>query len=260
VRRLRIVGIGPGGVDQLTVEAVAALREVDVFIVVDKGIGDLVALRQEILARHTDGSSLVVEVEDPDRDRDPKHYGNAVVDWHDARAVRFEEVIAGIPDDQVGGFLVWGDPSLYDSTIRVVERILERGRVSFEYDVVPGVSSVQLLAARHRIVLHRIGEPVVITTGRRLADHVARGDDNLVVMLDGSLQCASLEGDWDIWWGVNLGTADEALVAGRLSDVLQDIKAAREAARARRGWVMDVYLIRRGQQATAWPSSASVLV
>jgi precorrin-6A synthase len=245
VKRLRIVGIGPGGADQLTVEAVAALNDVDVFLVADKGIDDLVGLRQEILARHTTGQARVVPVVDPERDRSPADYGKAVVDWHEARAAAYEEVIVGIPDDQVGGFLVWGDPSLYDSTVRIVERILQRGNLAFEYDVVPGVSSVQLLAARHRIVLHRIGEPIVITTGRRLAGHVARGDDNLVVMLDGSLQCASLEGDWDIWWGVNLGTADEALVAGRLSDVLDEIRTAREGAKAERGWVMDTYLLRR---------------
>jgi precorrin-6A synthase len=245
MKRLRIVGIGPGGLDQLTVEAVAALRDVDVFVVANKGIEHLVALREEILARHTSGSARVVAVADPERDRIPQDYGKAVDDWHEARAVVFEQVIAEIPDDQTGGFLVWGDPSLYDSTIRIVERILARGNVSFEYDVVPGVSSVQLLAARHRIVLHRIGEPVVVTTGRRLADHAARGDDNLVVMLDGKLQCADLDGDWDIWWGVNLGTPDEALVAGRLSDVLPQIRAERDAAKAAHGWVMDTYLLRR---------------
>lgn len=246
MKRLRIVGIGPGGIDQLTLEAVAALRQVDVFLVADKGIDDLVSLRAEVLAAHAP-SARVVAVPDPERDRSPENYGEAVADWHEARATAYERVVAGIPDDEVGGFLVWGDPSLYDSTIRVVERVLERGHQSFEYDVVPGVSSVQLLAARHRIVLHRVGEPVVITTGRRLAEHAQKGDDNLVVMLDGHLQCADLEGDWDIWWGANLGTPDEALASGRLADVLPQIRKARGEAKAARGWVMDVYLLRRNR-------------
>jgi precorrin-6A synthase len=246
VKRLRIVGIGPGGADQLTLEAVHALREVDVFLVADKGIDDLLALREAMLAAHAPDARLVA-VPDPERDRAPGDYDRAVGDWHEARAAAYEQVIAGIPDDQVGGFLVWGDPSLYDSTIRVVERVLERGSVAFEYDVVPGVSSVQLLAARHRIVLHRVGEPVVVTTGRRLADHAARGDDSVVVMLDGHLRCAELEGDWDIWWGANLGTSDEALVSGRLADVLPQIRKSREEAKAARGWVMDVYLLRRNR-------------
>jgi precorrin-6A synthase len=246
LKRLRIVGIGPGGIEQLTLAAVAALGEVDVFLVADKNIEDLVALREEMLAVHAPNAQ-VIAVPDPERDRTPADYGKAVADWHEARAAAYEQVIAEIPDDQVGGFLVWGDPSLYDSTIRVVERVLERGSVTFEYDVVPGISSVQVLAARHRLVLHRVGEPVIVTTGRRLRDHVDRGDDYLVVVLDGHLQCADLEGDWDIWWGANLGTPAEALVSGPLTDVLPDIRKARADAKAARGWVMDVYLLRRNR-------------
>jgi precorrin-6A synthase len=240
-----VVGIGPGGPDQLTVEAVEALNDVDVFLVPDKGVADLVGLRTELLARHVRGAFRLVEVPDPPRDRSAEDYGAAVGDWHEARAVAFERVIADLTED-VGGFLVWGDPSLYDSTLRIVERILARGRVSFDYDVVPGVSAVSLLAARHRIVLHPVGEPVVVTTGRRLTTTVAAGADNLVVMLDGDLTCAGLDGaDWDIWWGANLGTDDEALVAGRLRDVLEEVREARSRAKEARGWVMDTYLLRR---------------
>ena len=186
MKQLRIVGIGPGGIDQLTVEAVAALNEVDVFLVADKGIDDLIVVRREILERHTGGRATLLALPDPERDRDPSSYEGAVSEWHEKRAIDYEEAIASIPDDQVGGFLTWGDPSLYDSTARIVERILERGNVSFEYDVIPGVSSVQLLTARHRIMLNRVGESVVYTTGRRLAERVERGDTDLVVMLDGS--------------------------------------------------------------------------
>ncbi|NUR07341.1 MAG: precorrin-6A synthase (deacetylating), partial [Nocardioidaceae bacterium] len=122
----------------------------------------------------------------------------------------------------------------------------DRGRLSFEYDVVPGVSAVSLLAARHRIVLHDVGEPVTVTTGRRLLETVASGVRSLVVMLDGSLTCRELDGDaWDVWWGANLGTSDEALVTGPLGDVLPKILARRADARAARGWVMDTYLLRR---------------
>ncbi|MGZ4493525.1 MAG: precorrin-6A synthase (deacetylating) [Nocardioides sp.] len=247
MRALRVVGIGPGGADQLTVEAARALESVDVFLVADKGEAarDLQALREEVLRRHTTGRQRVVAVPDPERDREPTSYGAAVADWHEARALAYEEVLRGVGQDETAGFLVWGDPSLYDSTLRVVERILERGELSFPYDVVPGVSSVSLLAARHRIVLHRVGEPVTVTTGRRLAQEVAAGRDNLVVMLDGHLACADLDGDWDLWWGANLGTADEVLVAGRLAEVVDDVRELREGARDRRGWVMDTYLLRR---------------
>jgi precorrin-6A synthase len=247
VRRLRVVGIGPGGPDQLTVEAVTALNDVDVFLVPAKGggAGDLATIREEICRRHVTGDYRVVEVPDPPRDRTPSDYGEAVSDWHEARAVAWEAALSRLGPDQVGGLLVWGDPSLYDSHLRIVERILERDVLRFDYDVVPGISSVQLLAARHRVVLHRVGEPVTVTTGRRLLETVRHGVDNLVVMLDGDLTCRALGGDWDIWWGANLGTADEALVTGRLADVLPQVEEKRAAARAARGWVMDTYLLRR---------------
>lgn len=248
MRRLLLVGIGAGPPDQVTVEAVRALNTVDVFLVADKqrGVEDLTAIREEICRRHVTGSYRIVEVPDPPRDRAPDDYGRAVEDWHEARAAAYERVLR----DEVGpaeaaGFLVWGDPCLYDSTIRVVDRILERGALSFDYEVVPGVSSVQVLAARHRLVLNRVGEPITVTTGRRLSEAVAEGRDNIVVMLDGDLACAGLPGEWHIWWGANLGTPDEVLVAGRLDDVLERIRQERAAARARAGWVMDTYLLRR---------------
>ena len=247
--RLRLIGIGPGGPDDLTVAAVHALESVDVFLVADKnrGVDDLVTVREEILRRHTSGDHRVIVVPDPPRDRDPQQYGDEVRDWHAARAQAYEAVLREqVREDETVGFLVWGDPSLYDSTIRVVERILDRGRVRFDYDVVPGVSSVQLLAARHRLVLNTIGGPITVTTGRRLMQDVAAGASNIVVMLDGGLVCADLDGAWNIWWGANLGTDDEELVAGPLAEALPAIREARGRTKRARGWVMDTYLLRSG--------------
>jgi precorrin-6A synthase len=233
--RVRIIGIGchPG---QLTAEARAAIAGCDYVIAADKGPGDpLLALRRAICA---DVGVELVAVADPPRDRDdPADYDGAVLDWHDARAAAYDCVIRDRPGTV--GFLVWGDPAFYDSTIRVVERL------RLEYDVLPGVSALSLLAARHRIVLHEVGRPVLVTTGRRLVSEVAAGHDNLVVMLDGRLRAADLDGDWDIWWGANLGGRHEELVAGRLGDVVSSICAARERAKDADGWVMDTYLLRR---------------
>ena len=57
--------------------------------------------------------------------------------------------------DEVGAFLVWGDPSLYDSTIRVIQQIIADGATAFDYEVIPGITSVQALAAQHKIALNR---------------------------------------------------------------------------------------------------------
>lgn len=226
------------GPNHITPEVADALRSCDYVLAAEKREDDgLLSIRRAIAAEH---GLEVVAVPDPERDRvDPVDYAKAVKDWHEARVAAYEQVLR-----ERGGtaaFLAWGDPSLYDSTIRIVDRLAERMPV--EYDVLPGISAPQLLAARHRIVLHQVGQPVHITTGRRLRKDVAAGQTNLCVMLTGTLDLAGLD-DWSIWWGANLGTDSEELVAGRVADVLPSIEAARERARTAAGWVMDAYLLR----------------
>ena len=190
-----------------------------------------------------------MRVEDPERERRPDRtasraeYEAVVASWHEARAAAFERALLEHEGD--AGFLVWGDPAFYDSTIRVVGRVLERGRVGARVEVIPGISSLQLLAARHGIVLHEVGQPMHVTTGRRLREAVEQGQDNVVVMLNSRIDLAGLD-DWSIWWGANLGTPSEQLVAGRVGDVLTAIETGREHAKDTAGWVMDVFLLRRG--------------
>jgi precorrin-6A synthase len=248
VERVRIVGIGCGHPDQLTVEAVDALRLADFAIVARKRSDDpLLAARQAIVARHAPDLE-VVEVDDPERDRSGAAtettvgYEAVVADWHDARAARYEAVLAERSGE--AAFLVWGDPAFYDSTIRIVEKILDRGNVSFAWDVVPGISALQLLAARHRIVLHEVGQPILVTTGRRLREAVDAGAENILVMLSASVDLTGLD-DWHVWWGANLGTDSEYLVTGRAGEASVGISAARERVKAESGWVMDAYLLRR---------------
>jgi precorrin-6A synthase len=250
MRRLLVIGIGVGDPGYVTVQAVEALNEVDVFFVLDKGpaTDDLTAARREICERFIGHDRYrTVTVTDPPRDRRAADYAGAVDDWRDERAARLERAIAAeLPDGGVGGFLVWGDPSLYDGTLRVVEAILARGGLELEYEVVPGVSTIHALAARHRVTLNRVAGAVHVTTGRRLAAGFPADADDVVVMLDTELVCATLpERDLDIYWGAYLGTKDEILVSGRLGDVIGDIERARREARERKGWIMDAYLLRR---------------
>lgn len=247
-RRVTVVGIGAGDPDQITVEAAGALRAAAFAIVAQKRDDDpLVAARQAVIDRHAPGLEIVT-VRDAERDRRAAStstvagYEGVVVDWHDARAALYEQVLLERPDGDVV-FLVWGDPAFYDSTIRVVEKVLAAGRVTFEWDVIPGISALQVLAARHRLVLHDVGQALLVTTGRRLREAVDGGADNVLVMLNARFDLDGLE-DWHLWWGANLGTTHESLVAGRVGDVLADVEAARAATKAAAGWVMDVYLLR----------------
>jgi precorrin-6A synthase len=42
-----------------------------------------------------------------------------------------------------------------------------------------------------------------------------------------------------------VGTVDEVLISGPLHEVSAQIREAREAGRARKGWIMDTYILRR---------------
>lgn len=247
MKDLLLIGIGPGDPRQVTYEAVDALRRASVFFVLDKGSDkdELVRLRKAILQRYLpEGGYRLVQVADPLRDGQADDYLGAVQDWHRQRAALYAQLIEQeIGAGETGAFLLWGEPALYDSTLRILELVRERG-VALRLQVIPGISSVQALAARHQVALNRIGEPLTVLPGRRLAGqgHI----DNVVVMLDG--QCAFAQLDDPalmIYWGAYLGTEDEVLIAGPLQAVKGRILEVRERERARKGWIMDTYLLRR---------------
>ncbi|HET6951255.1 MAG TPA: precorrin-6A synthase (deacetylating) [Acidimicrobiales bacterium] len=251
MRRVLVVGIGAGDPEHLTVQAVRALNAADVFFVMDKGDDkdDLAALRREICDRYVeDRSYRVVETPDPPRDLRGPSYAAGVRSWHDTRADIYERLLRDeLADGQAGAFLVWGDPALYDSTLRILDQVAARGAVAFAVEVVPGISSVQALAAAHRVALHGIGRPVHVTTGRRLADEGwPAGVDDVVVMLDGRCAFATVEpAGVTIFWGAYLGTPDQILLSGPLADVAGEIERVRAEARGRKGWMFDTYLLRR---------------
>jgi precorrin-6A synthase len=126
-----------------------------------------------------------------------------------------------------------------------MERVAASG-FDLDWQVYPGISSVQVLAARHRIPLNTIGAPILITTGRRLSEGFPADQDSVVVMLDGEQTFGKIDPEGlDIWWGAYLGTPDEILRAGPLTELSAEITEVRAQARARHGWIMDTYLLRR---------------
>ncbi|MBO0680385.1 precorrin-6A synthase (deacetylating) [Mycolicibacterium sp. S2-37] len=245
-RRIHVIGIGAGDPDYVTAQAVAALNDTDVFFAMDKGEAkdDLVALRRQICARFIHEQAYRF-VELPDPRRAPAVSGAAyrtvVADWHAERARVWAAALESeLGPDGVGAFLAWGDPSLYDSTLRILD--LVAAHVPFEYDVIPGITAIQALTARHRIPLNDVGEPVLVTTGRRLREQGLTG--TAVVMLDADCSFRTCAPETRIWWGAYLGTPDELLVAGTVGRDGAHIEELRAQARARHGWIMDTYLLR----------------
>jgi precorrin-6A synthase len=250
MRKLYLIGIGAGNPDYITIQAIKAMNKVDVFFFMDKGEAkqELVALRKEICQRYIENNSYrIVETDDPVRDPLISDYTERVEAWHTRRAALYERLIATeLADNQSGAFLVWGDPSLYDSTLRIIDRITAHATIPFEVEVIPGITSVQALAARHKLTLNGIGESVLITTGRQLTPDLVATFDNTVVMLDGQASFHKMiDEDLDIFWGACLGMEHEALASGPLSDQASPIQALRRELRDKLGWVMDTYLLRR---------------
>jgi precorrin-6A synthase len=251
VRTISVVGIGAGDPEHVTVQAINTLNAVDVVFMVDKGDQQPEAtdLRREICERYItrpERHRVVTAAETP-RDRQAADYRAAVDDWRRRRADTYERLITEeLGPDQHGAFLAWGDPAIYDSTLHVLDEVLARGAVSFEVQVVPGISSIQALAARHRISLTRTGRPLHITTGRRLAEGFPENADDVVVMLDAGCAFRGIDtGGARIYWGAYVGSPDEILAEGDAQEAGEQIAARREAARREHGWIMDSYLLRR---------------
>ncbi|TDX29500.1 precorrin-6A synthase (deacetylating) [Modicisalibacter xianhensis] len=260
---LSLIGIGTGNPDHVTLAAVRALNEADFILLPRKGDAksDLIDLRR-LLCRsllNDPGRTRVVEFDLPRRDAHAD-YLDAVDAWHAAIADIWAALIeTHLPRGGRVGMLIWGDPSLYDSSLRIASRLqscvkpsMQDGmqgtaRAPVALRVIPGITSLQVLTAEHRIPLNALAEPVQITTGRRLREHGwPDGAATVAVMLDsgGAFESLAPEGLY-IWWGAYLGMDKQHLIDGWLADVAPSILERRAALREQHGWIMDIYLLAR---------------
>ena len=246
MRDLALIGIGAGNPDHLTFQGAQAIREADLILLPLKGgeKAGLANLRRTILDRVLgDGPRTAIASFDIPRREAGGDYLANVDAWHDAIADAWAKTITEHDAPERVALLVWGDPSLYDSSLRIAARLDPAPSVR----VIPGITALQALTAAHAMPLNDIGAPVLVTTGRRLArDGMPEGDATVAVMLDGRCAFRGLDPDGlIIWWGAYLGMADEILIAGPVAEVGDRIVAARAQARERHGWIMDTYLLRK---------------
>jgi len=247
-RKISIIGIGAGNPEYITVQAVNALNRVSVIFVPNKGSdkADLHHFRREICDRYIEGKSYrLVDFDVPERSKAGDYRGD-VADWRAEVQATYERLLAEeMSEDDVAGFLVWGDPSLYDGTMGIMDAIQTSTQFDLDVEVIPGISSVSALAARHKVALNRIGEPLTITTGRQVEGGMPDTGGNVVVMLDTRDAFQKVDGDLQIHWGAYVGTDDEILMAGKLDEVGDQISQRLKQAREDKGWVMDTYLLSR---------------
>jgi precorrin-6A synthase len=245
---LSLIGIGCGDPEQLTLAAIRAINAADLILIPRKGSekSELADLRRAICADVlTNDRIRVVEFDLPVRDASVEDYRKGVDEWHDAVAATWSgEINSHLRYQGRVALLIWGDPSLFDSSLRIARRLDPLP----EIEVIPGVTSIQALCAAHALPVNDIGEPFLVTTGRRLrSDGWPAGANTVVVMLDGGAAFLSLDpSGLSIWWGAYLGMPSEILMSGALAETGPRIAAARNAAREKRGWIMDSYILRRG--------------
>jgi len=250
MKKISLIGIGAGHPEYLTLQAIEAMRRAQVFFFLDKdgpGKDELIALRRTLIERAVPaGGYRLVAAPSPTRARHPADYHQEVDRWRQERVRTIGDLITRhLAVGETGAFLIWGDPCLYDGTIDALHQLAAEGVVS-DFDVFPGISSLQALAARHRLPLNRVAENVTLTTGRRLATVAPEEVTNSVVVLDGLSGFQRFKHtDLEIYWGAYLGTPDEILISGKLSDCADRITQVIERERTRKGWLMDVYLLRK---------------
>lgn len=239
---LTLIGIGTGNPDHVTFQGAQAISAADLILIPRKGENkaDLAGLREEIIANVTDTSPQIAYFDIPKR-RAEDGYLRGVDEWHDAIAARWHKAISSHPDVQNVALLIWGDPSLYDSALRIAARLDPAPKTR----VVPGITALQALTAAHAIPVNDIGAPFVVTTGRRIRDEGwPQAADKVAVMLDGECSFQSLDmAEYDIWWGAYVGMKEEILIHGPLDEVAEEILANRARHRAAHGWIMDIYLL-----------------
>jgi precorrin-6A synthase len=241
--RLTLIGIGTGNPDHLTRQAMAAMQSAGLILLPRKGESkaDLADLRRAILA-DVAPQTPIAEFDLPTRDETIADYAARVTAWHDAIAAVWAKTIAQHHATSVA-LLVWGDPALYDSTLRIAARLSPAPEIS----VIPAVTSITAMTAAHAIALNDIGAPFVVTTGRQLRDHgFPAGVTTAVVMLDGENSFTTLPAEGiTIYWTAYAGMENEISLSGPLRETAPQIIAARAKARAAHGWIMDIYLLRR---------------
>lgn len=246
---LILVGIGTGNPDHLTLQAIKALNGADLVMIPEKGESkaDLAELRRSICADVlTNPATRIVGFDLPVRNEATADYRQRVDDWHDAIAKVWKDtILAEIGPSGRVALLVWGDPSLYDSTLRIAGRVAKS--LPLRIEVIPGITALQALTAAHAIPINDIGAPFIVTTGRRLREEGwPAGTDTLAIMLDGECSFSAIDPTGiSIWWGAYVGMKEQIILSGSLAAMADRIIEARASARADHGWIMDIYILRR---------------
>jgi len=242
VKKVYLIGMGPGNLKYLTLEAVDLIKRLPLFLIPLKSSKKtyLTEKRKEILYKiRKDRNFKIVEIPFPERKRSFQ-YKEAVTSWRRKKAEILIKVLQKESTEEVG-FIIWGDPSIYDGHIEIFKDVQKQ--IPIEFEIIPGISAFQILSAKHKIPLTRIAGSLLFTTPRGLKKF-SEIKENTVVFLDNYESYRKFnQKDLKIYWGAYLGTEKEVLLSGRLSEVKEKIIELRRRLRKENGWIMEIYFL-----------------
>lgn len=244
VKRLYLIGVGPGDPRYLTLEAYQIIKKLRVFLIPekkDKKAG-LTELRLGII-RFVKGESPfeVIYLNFPEREKG-SNYRLKVEEWRKKKAEILFESLKSIDEEEVG-FLVIGDPAIYDGHVEILHEVSKY--ISFEFVVIPGLSAYQVLAAKERLSLTDIATPLHFHTPRTLRNLSAVSVPT-VVFLDNYETFRKFRDDHSIsiHWGAFIGTEKETIVYGNLARVCDQISELRRRFKKVEGHLLEIYFLR----------------
>ena len=242
VKKVYLIGMGPGNLKYLTLEAVDLIKRLPLFLIPLKSSKKtyLTEKRKEILYKiRKDRNFKIVEIPFPERKRSFQ-YKEAVASWRRKKAEILIKVLQKESTEEAG-FIIWGDPSIYDGHIEIFKDVQKQ--IPIEFEIIPGISAFQILSAKHKIPLTRIAGSLLFTTPRRLKKF-SEIKENTVVFLDNYESYRKFnQKDLKIYWGAYLGTEKEVLLSGKLSEVKEKIVELRRKLRKENGWIMEIYFL-----------------
>ncbi len=244
MKKAYLIGLGPGDPKFLTLEAFNQIKRLKTFLIpAKKGEKkDLTEIRKNILNFvHPQGKYELVELEFPPRKKG-KNYKQKVSNWRKEKAEVILRFLKQRKDLREFGFLIIGDPCLYDGHIEVFKEVQKE--VPLEIEVIPGISAMQVLSARFKVSLSEIAGNILITTSRglRCMKEILQ---TTVVFLD-NYQTFRLFKDKpvEIFWGAYLSTEKEELLSGSLNEIAEKIVECRKKLKSENGYIMDIYFLR----------------
>ena len=242
--KIFLVGMGTGNTEHITKEGIKILKKSDLILLPKKSSKkqELLDIRKKICTSIIRNKSLIKEYKIPERLKSSSYY-KSVNTWHEKISQNIMGIISKFEKKNLNlTFLIWGDSSLYDSTLRMISKM----NINYKLKIIPGISSIQALTSAHLISLNEIGESVLITTGRKLNDKKFIDNQRVIVLLDGKCSFKKLNVDnYYIWWGAYLGMKKQILVKGLLKDVIKKIITLRNKSQKINGWIMDTYLLKK---------------